>query len=105
MHSRFRLAVALTAIVLTSELTPMELTLVYPSLRCMAADFPTPHIAWVLTIVSLSAVVSIPLTGKLADTYGKRRALLGLGTTVVGLVAVLMRHGRAPAAGGAACTT
>ena len=78
-QGRPRLAVALVAIVLMSELAPMELTLVYPSLRHMVVDFRTPHIGWVLTIVSLSAVVTIPLIGKLADAYGKRRALLALG--------------------------
>ncbi|WP_331766020.1 hypothetical protein [Embleya sp. NBC_00896] len=44
-YGRARLAAALAAIVLMSELAPMELTLVYPSLRYMTADFHTPHIA------------------------------------------------------------
>ncbi|MFI6059723.1 MFS transporter [Streptomyces sp. NPDC051286] len=77
--SRARLAIALTAIVLMSELAPMELTLVYPSLRSIALEFHTPHTAWVLVIVGLTAVVTIPLLGKLADTYGKRLVLLALG--------------------------
>lgn len=73
---RWRYGAALALIVLISELAPMEITLVYPAIPHMSQDFRTLHLGWVLTMVSLVAVISLPLVGKLADTYGKKRVML-----------------------------
>ncbi|MFG1784080.1 MFS transporter [Rhodococcus oryzae] len=75
-RQRWRYGAALALIVLLSELAPMEITLVYPAIPHMTQDFRTLHLGWVLTMVSLVAVISLPLVGKLADTYGKKRVML-----------------------------
>ncbi|MFE3290551.1 MFS transporter [Rhodococcus sp. NPDC059234] len=75
-RQRWRYGAALALIVLISELAPMEITLVYPAIPHMTQDFRTLHLGWVLTMVSLVAVISLPLVGKLADTYGKKRVML-----------------------------
>ncbi|WP_327138914.1 MFS transporter [Nocardia sp. NBC_01327] len=77
-RQRFRYGAALALIVLISELAPMEITLVYPAIPHMTANFRTPQLGWVLTMVSLVAVVSLPLVGKLADTFGKKRVMITL---------------------------
>ncbi|KXF54096.1 hypothetical protein AXA44_42165 [Rhodococcus sp. SC4] len=75
-RQRWRYGAALALIVLISELAPMEITLVYPAIPHMTGDFRTLHLGWVLTMVSLVAVVSLPLVGKLADAFGKKRVML-----------------------------
>lgn len=66
----------LVAIVLLFEIAPLEFSMVYPSLRYMSAEFATPHIGWVLTTVSLTGIVAMPIIGKLGDIYGKKRMLM-----------------------------
>lgn len=66
----------LISIVLLFEVAPLEYSMVYPSLRYMAAEFNTPDIGWVVTILGLVGVVSLPIIGKLGDIYGKKRMLM-----------------------------
>ncbi|MFE3759103.1 MFS transporter [Nocardia tengchongensis] len=77
-RQRRRYGAALALIVLMSELAPMEIMLVYPAIPHMSSNFRTLHLGWVLTMVSLAAVVSLPLVGKLADAFGKKRVMLSL---------------------------
>ncbi|WP_280417730.1 MFS transporter [Nocardia carnea] len=73
--TRYYIAV-LVATILLFEIAPLELSMVYPSLRYMAGEFRTPNIGWVLTIVSLVGMVCQPVLGKLGDIYGKKRVLM-----------------------------
>ncbi|WP_024793970.1 MFS transporter [Tomitella biformata] len=66
----------LASIVLLFEIAPLEFSMIYPSLRYMSAEFPTPHIGWVLTTVSLTGIIAMPIIGKLGDIYGKKRMLM-----------------------------
>ena len=81
----------LAPLVLLSEIVGMELTLVYPALPQLAAEFRTPAVGWALTVVSLVGVVAQPLLGKVADAIGKKRVIvLAAGTFAVGsLICVL----------------
>lgn len=76
-YSRARLVATLAVLVLLTETAPLELSLVYPAVRSMAAEFGPDHIDKAITAVNLAAVVSIPLVGRLADVVGKKRVLLG----------------------------
>lgn len=66
----------LVPLILLTEVVALELSLVYPALRHMAAEFRTPSIGWTLTVVSLVGVVAQPLLGKVADGYGKKRVIV-----------------------------
>ncbi|MFF2508118.1 MFS transporter [Streptomyces sp. NPDC058067] len=65
----------LVPLVLLTEVVALELSLVYPALPAMAAEFRTPAIGWALTVVSLVGVVAQPLLGKVADAVGKKRMI------------------------------
>lgn len=69
------LIVALLA--LMTEIVAFEFTLVAPGLPEMAAAFETRHIALVMTTPLLVAGCFVPIVGKLADVYGKKKVLLG----------------------------
>ncbi|WP_436771025.1 MFS transporter [Yinghuangia sp. YIM S09857] len=73
-----RSVLVLAPIMLLSMVAALELTMVYPAIRHMIPVFRTADVAWALTIVSLVGVATEPLTGRLADMYGKKRVLLGL---------------------------
>ncbi|MFF1359986.1 MFS transporter [Streptomyces sp. NPDC058297] len=66
----------LVPLVLLTEVVALELSLVYPALPLMAAEYRTPAIGWTLTVVSLVGVVAQPLLGKVADAIGKRRMIV-----------------------------
>ncbi|MDJ1136633.1 MFS transporter [Streptomyces iconiensis] len=78
-YSRARLVATLVVLVLFTETAPLELSLVYPAVRSMASEFGPDHVDKAVTAVNLAAVVSIPLVGRLADLYGKKRMMLCCG--------------------------
>lgn len=55
---------------------------IYPRLPELLDASPA-DVAWVLTSTLLAAVISIPITGRLGDMYGKRRALIAVLAFVV----------------------
>ncbi|MGW7082972.1 MFS transporter [Streptomyces sp. NPDC054871] len=69
-------ALLLVPLVLLTEVTALELTLIYPVLLLMSDAFDTPSIGWTLTVVSLTGVVAQPLLGRVADAIGKKRMIL-----------------------------
>lgn len=79
-----RSMLVLAPIMLLTMVAALELSMVYPAIRHMIPVFRTTDVAWALTIVSLVGVATEPLTGRLADMYGKKRVLLAL----VGLFAI-----------------
>ncbi|WP_280194483.1 MFS transporter [Nocardia farcinica] len=66
----------LVILVLLSEEVAYAFNLVTPAMPSMAAEFGTPHIAWVSTLFMLTGAISAPLVGKLADREGKKKWLL-----------------------------
>ncbi|WP_306316300.1 MULTISPECIES: MFS transporter [unclassified Streptomyces] len=66
----------LVPLILLTEVVALELSLVYPALQHMAAEFRTESIGWTLTVVSLVGVVAQPLLGKVADGHGKKRVIV-----------------------------
>ncbi|WP_420881586.1 MFS transporter [Rhodococcus sp. (in: high G+C Gram-positive bacteria)] len=74
-------------IALMTEIVAFEFTLVAPGLTDMALAFETNRITLVMTIPLLVGGVVVPIIGKLADVYGKKKVLLSAGTTfLVGTV-------------------
>ncbi|MCX4671937.1 MFS transporter [Streptomyces sp. NBC_01381] len=69
-------AILLVPLILLTEVTALELTLIYPVLPLMSDAFDTPSIGWTLTVVSLTGVVAQPLLGRVADVIGKKRMML-----------------------------
>ncbi|MCX5443482.1 hypothetical protein OHO83_44880 [Streptomyces sp. NBC_00569] len=63
----------LVPLVLLTEIAALEITLIYPALQAMQAEFDTPSIGWALTVTSLMGVVAQPMLGKVADVIGKKR--------------------------------
>ncbi|WP_161987370.1 MFS transporter [Prescottella subtropica] len=68
-------------IALMTEIVAFEFTLVSPGLTDMAVDFRTTNITLVMTIPLLVGGVVVPIIGKLADVYGKKKILLAAGVT------------------------
>ncbi|MBM4569073.1 MFS transporter [Rhodococcus hoagii] len=68
-------------IALMTEIVAFEFTLVSPGLTDMAIDFGTTKITLVMTIPLLVGGVVVPIIGKLADVYGKKKVLLSAGAT------------------------
>ncbi|HVW40061.1 MAG TPA: MFS transporter [Amycolatopsis sp.] len=66
----------ITASVLIALIIVLELTLVYPAMPPIAEAFHTRDAGWVITITMLVGVFTTPITGKLADLYGKKRVIL-----------------------------
>ncbi|WP_305093296.1 MFS transporter [Prescottella sp. R16] len=74
-------------VALMTEIVAFEFTLVSPGLTDMAVDFQTTRITLVMTIPLLVGGVVVPIVGKLADVYGKKKVLLSAGATfLVGTV-------------------
>ncbi|MEW2352634.1 MFS transporter [Spirillospora sp. NPDC029432] len=74
-----RLFAALALIILFSEIATFEILMVLPAIPHIAADFQTTQTAWVVGILTLSGAAVMPLIGKAADRYGKKRIILLLG--------------------------
>ncbi|WP_328379706.1 MFS transporter [Streptomyces sp. NBC_01020] len=81
--SKGKLLAVLVLIILFSEAGTFEITMVYPALPDMTRAFQTLHIAWAASIVTLAGATVMPLVGKAADKWGKKRVILGLGVVFV----------------------
>jgi MFS family permease len=81
--SRARLFAVLALIILLSEAGTFEITMVYPALPEMTEAFQTLHIAWAATIVTLAGATVMPIVGKAADKWGKKRVILWLGAVFI----------------------
>ena len=70
-----RLVVILVALVLYSEIAPMQLGMVSIIVPKIAASFPGAGagVTWSVTIVGVAAGASLALIGKLGDLIGKKR--------------------------------
>ena len=80
---------ALFILVLHSEAVAFSFNLVSPTLVPIATEFQTTQLGWMYTALTLVGAVSIPLTTKLADLYGKKRMILAV-TAVATLGALLV---------------
>ncbi|MBC7302582.1 MAG: MFS transporter, partial [Nocardia sp.] len=72
-----RLIFSLASIVLLLEMLAVSYMMISTALPSIAAHYETTQGAWLLTSFLLVGAVTAPLIGKLADMYGKRKALLG----------------------------
>jgi MFS family permease len=72
----YRQILGLVAVILISELTAVQYSLVSMAVPVISSHYRTTEIAWALTIPSLVAAVALCLVGKLADLKGKRLVLL-----------------------------
>ncbi|MEU5837538.1 MFS transporter [Streptomyces diacarni] len=91
--SRRRLFAVLALIILFSEIASFEIIMVYPALPKLASSFATLHIAWAASILTLAGATVMPLVGKAADKWGKKRVILLLGAVfVVGSVVCACAH-------------
>jgi MFS family permease len=88
-----RLVVILVALVLYSEIAPMQLGMVSIIVPKIAASFPGAGagVTWAVTIVGVAAGASLALIGKLGDLIGKKRVavLCGVLFLVGSLLCVL----------------
>ncbi|TSD95058.1 MFS transporter [Skermania sp. ID1734] len=71
-----RLIFSLASIVLLLEMLAVSYMMISMALPSIAAHYQTTQGAWLITSFLLVGAVAAPLIGKLADMYGKRRALL-----------------------------
>lgn len=78
-----RVFAVLAVIILFSEIASFEILMVYPALPRMTKAFDTLHIAWVASILTLAGATVMPLVGKAADKWGKKRVILLLGGVFV----------------------
>ena len=67
---------ALFILVLHTEAVAFSFNLVSPTLVPISTEFETTQLGWMYTSLTLVGAVSIPLTTKLADLYGKKRMIL-----------------------------
>lgn len=82
-----RLVSILVVLILVSEIIPVSAVLAGTALPAIAAEYATTQAGWAMTIAFLTASIAMPLVGKLADMYGKKRLLMiVLAVTVVGSV-------------------
>lgn len=51
-----------------------EFTLISGGLPDIAAEFRTPQVVPVMTVVFVASLVFLPITGRLADVYGKKQS-------------------------------
>lgn len=77
--SRGRIIAVCALIILLSEIATFEILMVYPALPGMAAHFRTLDVAQAASVVTLAGAVVLPLAGKAADRYGKKRIILVMG--------------------------
>lgn len=68
-----RLIAVLVVLILVSEMIPVSSVLAGTALPAITARFDTTQIGWTMTIVFLTAIIAMPLVGKLADMCGKKR--------------------------------
>lgn len=61
---------------MTAELVAFEITLVNPGLPEIAAAFDIEAVHWVLTVLFVVSAATVPVTGRIADSWGKKRVLL-----------------------------
>lgn len=71
-----RLIAVLVVLILVSEIIPVSSVLSGTALPAITAEFETTQVGWTMTIAFLTASVVMPLVGKLADMYGKKRLLM-----------------------------
>ncbi|MEU6585604.1 MFS transporter [Nocardia sp. NPDC046763] len=76
--SRARVFAVLTVIVLFTEVTPMQYTIVAAALQKIAPSFPGvgADINWSIIIFGLVGAVASPVIGKMSDVWGKKRMFL-----------------------------
>ncbi|WP_158289211.1 MFS transporter [Rhodococcus sp. SMB37] len=80
-----RLVTILIVLILVSEIIPVSAVLAGTALPTISAEYATTQAGWTMTIAFLTASIAMPLVGKLADMYGKKRLLMVvLAITVVG---------------------
>ncbi|MFZ3566754.1 MFS transporter [Streptomyces sp. BH097] len=77
--SKGRAVAVLVLVILLSEAATFEITMVYPAMPDLAREFKTLNIAWAASIVTLAGATVMPLVGKAADKWGKKRVILLLG--------------------------
>lgn len=82
--SKGRAVAVLALVILLSEAATFEITMVYPAMPDMAREFRTLNIAWAATVVTLAGATVMPLIGKAADKWGKKRVILLLGLVFLG---------------------
>lgn len=81
--SKPRIIAVLALIILFSEIATFEILMVLPALPHMAAEFRTLDIAWAASIVTLAGATAMPLIGKAADKWGKKRTILAMAVIFV----------------------
>jgi len=65
------------ALVLVTALASFETTVVSTAMPTIIGDLGgLPHYAWVFSIYLLTSTVAMPVYGRLADIYGRRRLIL-----------------------------
>lgn len=78
-----RVFAVLALIILFSEIATFEILMVYPALPRMSEAFETVHIAWTASILTLAGATVMPLVGKAADKWGKKRVIVLLGLVFI----------------------
>lgn len=78
---RLRIIAVIAVVVLLTEITPLQYTMVAAGLQKIAPTFPKEgaNISWALTVMSLILAASAPVIGKLSDVWGKKRIFLACG--------------------------
>src|SRR6478752_7388596 len=71
-------AIVLLVLVGHSEAVALSYNLVSPALTGIATNFATTQVGWVFTALSLTGAVLTPLISKLADIYGKKKAIIAV---------------------------
>jgi MFS family permease len=71
-------AVVLLILVGHSEAVALSYNLVSPALTGIATTFKTTQVGWVFTALSLTGAVLTPVICKLADIYGKKKAIVAI---------------------------
>jgi MFS family permease len=76
--STARLIAVMAALLLFSEVVPLQITMVGVVLPKIGDAFPSSgnSTGWALNIMTLAGAASMPLVAKAADLYGKKRMLL-----------------------------
>ncbi len=76
--SRLRIFSVLAAIVLYTEITPLQYAMVGAALQKMTKSFPAvgANLNWAIIILGLVGASASPLLGKMSDVWGKKRIFL-----------------------------
>ncbi|ALJ18500.1 MFS transporter [Microbacterium sp. No. 7] len=77
-HENVRSGPLITVLVIGGILGSLTQTIVVPLIAQLPAIFDTTpsNASWIITVTLLTAAVSTPIVGRLADMYGKKRMLL-----------------------------